>query len=133
MPRHAPLTLFALMLTCAATMAQTQPSTQPAPRSRLGVNISRVRDWTPAFMFIDVMKSARRFASPERPWEGDVPLDDHGWPTADAGVIAFREVANVNGAYKLSCIGRAMVQVVRSPAEVRNLAYDEAANRTTCD
>jgi hypothetical protein len=104
-----------------------------APRSRVGVNIGRLRDWTPMFMFIDVMKSARRFAFPDKPWEGEAPFDAHGWPTADAGVIAFSEVANVNGVYKLSCTGRATVKVVRSPAVVQNLAYDEAANRTTCE
>ena len=123
-----------LFLVCPASVVaqSTAPATQPAC-SRLGVNIPTVRDWTPMFMFIDVMKSSRRFASPQRPWEGEVPLDEHGWPTADAGVIAFSEAVNVNGVYRLSLTGRATVEVVRSPAAVRNRAYDEAANRTTAE
>jgi len=84
-------------------------------------------------MFIDAMKSAPPFRSAEKPWVGEVPLDAHGWPTADAGVVAFSDVANVNGTYRFSCAGRATVTVVRSPAEIRDLTYDAAADRTTCD
>src|SRR4051812_22345864 len=99
MARHALRIILLLVITCALAPAQTKPATndpnnraedRPAhpragepggpppgpvnvtPRSRLGVNIGRLRDWTPSFMFIDVMKSARRFASPEKPWEGEV-------------------------------------------------------------
>jgi hypothetical protein len=129
MKRIPALILIVLALTSRVAPAQTPASKD---RSRLGVNVVRVRDWSPSFMFIDVMKSARRFASPEKPWEGEAPLDDKGWPTADAGVIAFTEAVNVNGVYKLSCTGKATVKVVRSPAEVKDLAYDEGTNRTTC-
>jgi hypothetical protein len=131
MMRHARTLTILLLLTCPALVVAQ--ATQPAARSRLGVNIPTLRDWTPMFMFIDVMKSSRRFGSADRPWEGEVPLDEDGWPTTDAGVIAFSEAVNVNGVYRFSCTGRATVSIVRSPATVRNLAYDEAADRTTCE
>ena len=119
--------LIVVLPAAAAAVAQTRP----ANRSRVGVNIGGLSDYSSAFMFIDVMRTSRRFGSVERPWEGEVPLDADGWPTADAGVIAFSEQADVNGAYRLSFTGRATVSVVRSPAELRNVAYDAATNRTS--
>src|SRR5687768_1664580 len=53
--------LVALLASASLALGQTAPAGPPAPRSRLGVNIGTVRDWTAMFMFIDVMKSSRRF------------------------------------------------------------------------
>ncbi|HEV2295753.1 MAG TPA: hypothetical protein VGR35_18035, partial [Tepidisphaeraceae bacterium] len=136
-PRRAAC-LLALCL-ASSLLAQTRnnrtpaPLAPPAPRSRLGVNIGVIREYVPAFMFIDVIKSSRRFGSVERPWEGEVALDEHGWPLADCGVVVFSDQVNVNGVYRFSCTGPATVRVRRSPAAVRHLAYDQTTNRTTCD
>src|SRR5687767_4526031 len=59
------------------------PTTAPAgkTKSALGVNLEQLRDWSRSFVYIDAMKTSRKFASAKQPWSGTVPLDADGWPT----------------------------------------------------
>jgi hypothetical protein len=116
--------------------AVTQPATQSSadwPRPILGVNIETNRDYERQFMFIDVMKTSRRWGSTTQPYNEKGPTGPDGWPSGDAGTCALTEVKNCNGVYKFSCTGRCDLTTPASAAFVSNLIYDSARNRTTAD
>jgi hypothetical protein len=112
---------------------QTDPAAPRPAKSALGVNLEQLKDWSRSMVFIDAMKTSRKFASAKQPWSGTVPLDENGWPTTDAGAVVMTEVIDAGGVYTFSCTGRCDVKAVASPASVRNLRYDAQANRTTAD
>jgi hypothetical protein len=119
----------------AAAPAPGQPS-HARRRSLVGVNVGGINDHSRNRMFIDAMKSARRFGAPTKPWAnkpGPVLDPKTGWPAEDFGVVVFTEQADVNGTYKLSFTGRATVDTVSSPARVEHLAYDPKTDRWSAD
>lgn len=119
--------------TSAPTTMPTEVGTPAKPKSKLGVNVEQLRDYSRSMMFIDAMKTARKFGSAAKPWTGTVPLDENGWPTTDAGAVVMTEALDAGGVYALSFTGRADVKTVASSAVVRNVRYDAQANRTTAD
>ena len=66
--------LFTLVVLCVTPVLfgadATSPSTQPAAtqpaRPPLGVNLEFVNDYARSMVFVDAMKSARKFGSPRR-------------------------------------------------------------------
>lgn len=104
-------------------------------RSLMGVNLEAMRDYSRSNVFIDTIKTSRRFGSPDKPWYGSekIPVDENGWPESDFGVVVFTEAVNANGVYRLSCIGRCTIDTIASPAKVRNVQYDERTNRTLAE
>ncbi|MEA2711279.1 MAG: hypothetical protein QOF78_3880, partial [Phycisphaerales bacterium] len=99
----------------------------------LGVNLESVRDYDRQFMFIDVIKTSRRWGTPEKPFDSKGPIGDDGWPAGDFGTCMLTETRNVNGVYKFSATGRCDITTPGSPAKVVNLLHDAARNRTTAD
>jgi hypothetical protein len=119
-----------------ATRPVVQPSGPPfdaPPGAFMGVNLEGVRDYDRAFMFINVIKSARRFGNVLRPFDGQAACDADGWPADDAGTLVMTELPNIDGIYKFSATGVCQVSAPNSPATVKNQAYDAAHNRTTAD
>src|SRR5688572_30430284 len=68
----------------ASTQPAPVPTTQTRERPFLGVNLESLRDYDRQFMFIDAMKTSRRFGSALKPYDGQATLDADGWPTGDA-------------------------------------------------
>jgi hypothetical protein len=126
-----------------ATTGPAVPTTQPLiprrPIARrdepfLGVNLESLRDYDRQFMFIDAMKTSRRFGSPNKTYDQQAilsPVD--GSPGDDAGTLVFTEARNVNGVYKFSCTGRCELSTTTAVARITNFGYDRARNRTFAD
>jgi hypothetical protein len=100
-------------------------------RPILGMNLETPRDYARQFMFIDAMKTSRKFGSAQKPYDQSAAVDADGWPSGDAGALVMTEVKNVNGVYLFSATGRCVLSCPGSPARVMNLQYDPARNRTT--
>ena len=70
------------------------PSPNPEPGEfQIGVNLWEVNSWSPAWTFVDVMKSARRSGAQERNgiWlfnSGTPSVDSNGWPILSSGQSA---------------------------------------------
>ena len=130
--------IFSLLFTAAtwvkadaATQPAAQPATQPAgDHPFLGVNLESLRDYDRQFMFIDAMKTSRRFGSAAKPFDEKADLTPDGWPAGDAGTLVMTEVKNVNGLYRFFATGRCDLSTPGTPAKVRTLSYDERHNRT---
>ena len=111
----------------------TQISTPDWPRPILGVNIESLRDYERQFMFIDAMKTSRKWGTAAKPYDQQGPMGEDGWPSGDAGTAVVTEVKNANGVYRFSASGRCDLSTPGSPAAVTNLLYDASRNRTTAD
>jgi hypothetical protein len=108
----------------------------------IGVNLEEIKDWSRSFMFVDAMKSARKFGSATTPWDETAPVDANGWPIGDSGTcvitlggptVAGQSEPRIDGTYAFSATGKVTVNAVVSDAYVTNWHYDEANNRTTAD
>jgi hypothetical protein len=122
-----------LILGCSAPQNTTSyPRKEP-----LGANLDGVTDWSRCFMFANLMKQARAFGTPEKPWEaGKTQLDAAGWPKEDFGVVlmaALKDVKNVGGTFKMSfdCKVKPAISSTASTADIKNLAG--AAGKWTAD
>ena len=81
--------LLALLLSPGRALAQDEAPADPvapaAPnaRSPLGINLAKIRDYSPEIVFVDLFKTARQWASNMRGkgWNqgGPLDLDEHGW------------------------------------------------------
>jgi hypothetical protein len=124
----APFLFFSLLGLVAPSLAAD------ASRPILGVNLESLRDYDRGFMFIDVIKTSRRWGTPGKTLRRQGPVGDDGWPAGDFGTVCLTETRNVNGIYKLSATGRCSdITTPGSPAKVENLLYDPQRNRTTAD
>lgn len=123
-----------------ATAPTTAPDPAAPPRAIarrvepfLGVNLESLRDYDRQLMFIDAMKTSRRWGSPNKTFDGKGIVGPDGWPGDDAGTLVFTDAKNVNGVYKFSCTGRCDLVTTGSSAKVMNHGYDRANNRTVAD
>jgi hypothetical protein len=108
----------------------------------VGVNLEPVADWSRSFMFVDAMKSARRFGSASAPWDGTAQVDANGNPTGDFGAavitinkptLSEQDFPSIGGTYHFSATGKATIKGVASQLNVVNQQYDSATNKTTAD
>ena len=103
-----------------------RPATPP-----LGINLEQVLDYAHSMMFVDCIKSARKFGTPDAPWDGTAPLDENGWPTTDAGTVVVANAPLAPGDYLFACTGRCDLSVVNSKATVKLQSYDRDKKTTT--
>jgi hypothetical protein len=134
-----------LLLTAAVAAcgggSRPPPAAEPAAaivatRTELGVNLPPVSDWSATPVYVDLVRQARRFGTPAKPWDEAAVLGPDGWPVGDFGVFLMTgqsRVSGTAGTYKVSFRGQATVGVVASTAGIANQAYDPAADRTTLD
>lgn len=90
----------------------------------IGVNLEGVKDYARNFMFVDAIKSARKFGSVEKPWEGEVSLGGDGWPTQNFGIVVMAGQEGIEGDYQLFFDGKAIVSLVASSGSISKLNYD---------
>jgi len=125
----------------------TVPSTPPAPLEiaavkrkdpslSVGVNLPPIYDWTLTPVMVDLVHQARRFGSPEAPWDEAALLGDDGWPVGDFGVfLATRQAGTSHfpGTYAVRFHGRATVTAVASRASIGAAIFDAVENTTTVE
>jgi hypothetical protein len=121
------------------------PTTEPAGRPPLGVNLEGLADWARMSPFVDLMKTSRAWGTADAPWAETSAVDAQGWPTGDAGVVVKVVTADEGeagtpnsmiapGTYRLKFTGRGTASAVASPGvSVANAAYDAATNTSTAD
>ena len=131
-----------LLVSCGGSTALVGPSlTLPVlpvlpVATHLGANLQMIQDWSFTPVYVDLMHQARKFGSPQTPWDEAAKLGSDGWPSGDFGallLIGATKYAGNAGTYKLSFTGRAKVAGVASSAKVINLSYDASANRSSAD
>lgn len=104
------------------------------PAQRLGVNLPAVFDWSLTPVYVDLVEQARRFGTPEAPWDENALLGDDGWPVGDFGVfLATRQrgTSHFAGTYSLRFRGRAEVRLVASKGALGAAHHDPALDITT--
>jgi hypothetical protein len=82
-------------------------------KDSLGVNLEGNVDWQVSNYFVDAVKSSRGWGRVDAPWVVDAPVDDHGWPLGDAGIVIATCDAGFScgGTYLLSFEGTAEVSI----------------------
>jgi hypothetical protein len=102
----------------------------------LGANPPPIGDNSRTHVHVDLMHQARRFGTPEVPWDEKAILGDDGWPIGDFGIfLMVRQagLAGIAGTYKVSFNGRAKVSAVASKATIHPEHYDPVENLTSID
>ena len=102
--------------------------------NRLGVNLPPVFSWSNTPMYADLMHQARRFGTPEMPWDEKALLAEDGWPVGDFGIMLTSSqggLSSIGGRYTVRFKGQARVKVVASPAQLGEPHYDSMIDITT--
>ena len=129
----------ALLATAALTLAASAlaatfdipPANFPRPATPpLGVNLEFVQDNATSMMFVDCMKSARKFGSAEAPWDESTPVGPDGWPAGDCGAVVMASTTVQPGDYLFSCTGRCDVSTPATASKIKSIGYDRAKNQT---
>jgi len=91
--RHLLLLIAMLLLpSCGGGSATSDATQAPAPvqsvvaATHLGANLQPIRDWSFTPVYVDLMNQARKFGSPDAPWDEAAALGADGWPVGDFGV-----------------------------------------------
>lgn len=93
-------------------------------------------DWSATPVYVDLVRQARRFGSPDAPWDEAASIGADGWPVADFGVFLMTgqsRLSGTAGTYTVRFRGRAEIGVVASNARVARVAFDAGADRTTAE
>ena len=115
----------------AADKVTIESADFPRPaHPQIGVNLEAVIDYARSMTFVDTIKSARKFGSPAAPWDEVAAVDEHGWPTGDAGVVVIADTPVEPGDYAFFCTGKCDLKLVNTDGSVRGLSYDPGANAT---
>lgn len=127
---------LALLLALACPMAAQAQAAQVLTAQPRGVNLAPVSDYAQTPVFVNLLEQARRFGTPQAPWDEKALLGADGWPVGDFGVVLMvgqARVPETPGSYAVSFTGQARVEVVASPAQLRAPHYDAAKNRSTLE
>jgi hypothetical protein len=105
----------------------------------VGMNLDGLSDYTAQQPFVDAMKQARHFGSPQTPWDEAATIDALGWPTQDAGAVFLCCVGDaqghslIAGTYALTFTGQATIGIVAGSGSITNQSYNSATNVTTAN
>ncbi|MFN5946031.1 MAG: hypothetical protein ACK46I_13195, partial [Phycisphaerae bacterium] len=103
----------------------------------IGLNATRVIDWSRSLPVTDMIKQSRCFGSPTNTTDCLAPLDANGWPTADFGVWMATLPANygAGGVYRLEmeCATIPTFDLHQAGATVSNLSRDPVTGIVTAD
>jgi hypothetical protein len=132
------ISMMITTLVCSfALLNQTAMSvSKPANAMAMGANLDGVTDWGRCFAFNDLMKQARQFGTPDKPWEALRTLDIRGWPTTDFGVIFMADtgaIKKLGGVYKLSfeCNGHPEIKLAANNGQVTHVV--RSGSKITAD
>ena len=134
------LSIACILLLVSLSLAQTPIPIKPAdfPRAAdtaqkppIGINLEQLVDYSRSMMFVDLIKGARKFGSAAAPWDEKAPVDDHGWPTSDAGLVVVADAPLPPGDYAFACTGHCVLETVASKASVKNQSWNADTQTTT--
>lgn len=153
--RAAVALLVATLAACGPDTVPAEASAAPAPMpsqplpsagltladeefsqgaQRLGVNLPPVASWSNTPMYVDLMHQARRFGTPETPWDERALLGEDGWPVGDFGIFLMSSQGGLStngGVYTVRFRGQARVQLVSSRGTLGPAIYDPGSDVTT--
>jgi len=130
------LGFFLVLPTEVSVEAASSNSTDT--RSRLGINLEGLSDWSGAKMFTDLMKTSRVWGTANSPWVelSSSQMDQYGWPTVnDCGAVVVADTAVDPGTYKLSFESNSksvQISPIACSFTVKNVAYG-SNNKVTAD
>ncbi len=102
--------------------------------NQFGMGVWTDSDWDGSFAFVDAMKQARQWQTPDM--RAMASYDSLGWPTQDAGTVVYTGNAeHINGTYKLIFNGQGKIGWVYNgyTMQVTHQHYDANTNTTTAD
>jgi hypothetical protein len=97
----------------------------------IGANLDVLDDWSRSLTYIDLVRQARIWGSPNTPWDGNAAFDPiTGWPITDFGMILITETLDPSGTYLLNALGNAEVTVLGGSSQgyISNKTYDPLTN-----
>ena len=98
----------------------------------IGAGMDGLRDWSRSRPYVNLIHQARRWGSPQAPYDGNATFDPiTGWPTCDFGVVIATDNLDLGGQYLLYAKGNADVSVPGSSGYITNKTYDVASNTMT--
>ncbi len=141
---HIACVLFTLAFTITFTAFSSHQSSHvlAATTSPMGINVDGIADWSPTFVFTDLVKQGRAWGTIATPWDGAAAVDANLWPTTDAAIILMgldnsRFGDKVNGTYKVTFNGQASIRGYDGGGgsfyTISNQSYDSSTNTTTAD
>lgn len=103
----------------------------------IGANLQGITDYSRTNSYVNLIHQARRYGSPEQPWDEKAILGDDGWPIGDFGVVLMTKQKNnseITGIYKIGFSGRAEVTTVATEdATIFPVRYDPITNQSRVD
>ncbi len=103
----------------------------------IGLNATRVVDWSRSLPVTDMIKQSRTFGSPTNTTDGLAPVDANGWPTQDFGVWLATLDPNygAGGTYKLEfeCATIPTFDLHAAGATATNVVRDPVTGIVTAD
>jgi hypothetical protein len=99
----------------------------------VGGNLYSLRDRIRSLPYVNLIRQARGWGSPDTPWDVNATYDSTtGWPTSDFGVILASVAADMGGTYLLHAKGNADVSLVDcSKDSILNKTYNATSNTLT--
>jgi hypothetical protein len=99
----------------------------------IGANLDGLVDWSRSLPYIDLIRQARSWGSPDIPYDNNATFDPTtGWPTSDFGMVIATNNLDFGGKYLLEAKGNAVVSIsVNCSGYITNQTYDASTNTMT--
>lgn len=99
----------------------------------VGANLDGLRDYSRSFSYVNLVRQARQWGSPEAPYDNNATHDPiTGWPTSDFGMVISTEYLDMGGQYLLYAKGNADVSISGGcSGYITDKSYDPSTNSFT--
>ena len=100
---------------------------------RLGANLGGLADYDRKMPYVNLIRQARVWGSPNAPWDGNATFDPiTGWPTSDFGMVLVAAAVDLGGQYIFYAKGNAHISIdLDSQSYITNQTYDASTNILT--
>ncbi len=80
----------------------------------IGGNVVDVRDWGRTLAYVNLIRQARGWGSPDTPGSTNISYQDPitGWPICDFSVVASSDALDMGGTYLLTAKGNGDVSLI---------------------
>ena len=99
----------------------------------IGANLDRLSDWSRSVPYVNLVRQARPWGSPDVPYDHNATSDPvTGCPTCDFGMLIVVEAVDVGGAYLFQAKGNANISIYNdSLSYISSQTYDLSTNTIT--
>ena len=99
----------------------------------IGANLDGLADWSRSRPYVNLIRQARSWGSPDVPYDGNATFDPvTGWPTSDFGMVLATDNIDLGGKYLLQAKGNAVVSISGGcSGYITNQTYDATTNTLT--